>query len=145
MVTLAKGLGGGLPIGALLTFGPTAELLAPGHHGSTFGGSPAACAAALAVLREIESGDLLRHVQDLSARITTELEAVPGVERVRGEGLLLGVILQEPKAKQVELDCRQAGLLVNAIGDEVIRLAPPLNLTVEQADRATSILAEAIA
>jgi acetylornithine/succinyldiaminopimelate/putrescine aminotransferase len=67
------------------------------------------------------------------------------VERVRGEGLLLGVILQEPKAKQVELDCRQAGLLVNAIGDEVIRLAPPLNLTVEQADRATSILAEAIA
>jgi acetylornithine aminotransferase len=145
MVTLAKGLGGGLPIGALLTFGPTAELLAPGHHGSTFGGSPAACAAALAVLREIESGDLLRHVQDLSARITTELEAAPGVERVRGEGLLLGVILQEPKAKQVELDCRQAGLLVNAIGDEVIRLAPPLNLTVEQADRATSILAEAIA
>jgi acetylornithine aminotransferase len=145
MVTLAKGLGGGLPIGALLTFGPTAELLAPGHHGSTFGGSPAACAAALAVLREIESGDLLRHVQDLSVRITTALSAVTGVERVRGEGLLLGVVIQEPKAKQVELDCRQAGLLVNAIGDDVIRLAPPLNLTVEQADSATSILAEAIA
>ena len=145
MVTLAKGLGAGLPIGALLTFGDTAELLAPGHHGSTFGGNPVACAAALAVLDEIESQDLLGHVTTVGDRIRTTLGAIAGVDEVRGRGLMLGVVLDRPDAKTVEVRCRQAGVLVNAIGDQVIRLVPPLILTEQQADQACTVLAEAIA
>jgi acetylornithine aminotransferase len=144
MITLAKGLGGGLPIGALLTFGPAADLLAPGHHGSTFGGNPLACAAALAVLDTIESDDLLGNASTLGRRIRTSLGAHPGVAEVRGQGLLLGVVLRGPRAKDVELRCREAGVLVNAIGEHVIRLAPPLNLTVEQADRACTAIGEAL-
>ena len=144
MVTLAKGLGGGLPIGALLTFGDTAELLAPGQHGSTFGGNPIACAAALAVLDTIEGDGLLEHAVKVGARITSALHDVPGVHHVRGQGLLLGVVLAEPVAKQAEIYCRDHGLLVNAIGDTVIRLAPPLNLTDSQADHACTVLAEAL-
>ncbi|MEI2786265.1 MAG: acetylornithine transaminase [Candidatus Nanopelagicales bacterium] len=144
MITLAKGLGGGLPIGALLTFGETAELLSPGQHGSTFGGNPIACAAALAVLDTIEADGLLQHTVDVGGRITNALQDAAGVEDVRGRGLLLGVVLKEPVAKQVETDCRDHGLLVNAIGDRVIRLAPPLNLTESHADHACAVLAEAL-
>lgn len=145
LVTLAKGLGAGLPIGALLTFGDAADLLAPGHHGSTFGGNPIACAAALAVLDEIEANDLLSHVAAVGQRIQATLNPTPGVGQVRGRGLLLGVVLEQPVARAVEARCRQQGLLVNAIGNEVIRLAPPLILTIEQADQACAKLAEAIA
>jgi acetylornithine/N-succinyldiaminopimelate aminotransferase len=141
MMTLAKGLGGGLPIGALLTFGPTADLLQPGQHGSTFGGNPAACAAALAVIDEIESSGLLRHAADLGLRMQQAVSAVSGVAEVRGQGLLLGVVLEQPVAKAVELSCRASGVLVNAIGDTVIRLAPPLTLTTEQAERAMDAIA----
>jgi acetylornithine/N-succinyldiaminopimelate aminotransferase len=144
MLTLAKGLGGGLPIGALLTFGQTADLLRPGHHGSTFGGNPIACAAALAVLDTIESDGLLAHATALGSRIRSTLEAVPGVVRVRGAGLLLAAVLDQPDAKAVEATCRDHGVLVNAIGDHVIRLAPPLVLTEEQADRACAIIATAV-
>lgn len=144
MMTLAKGLGGGLPIGALLTFGETAELLQPGQHGSTFGGSPVACAAALAVIDEIESAGLLQHATDLGRHLRTDLSAVPGVSEVRGAGLLLGVVLEQPIAKAVELSCRTNGVLVNAIGDTVIRLAPPLNLTTDQADRAIAAIANGV-
>lgn len=145
LVTVAKGLGGGLPIGALLSFGDAAELLAPGHHGSTFGGNPIACAAALAVLDQIAAHDLLANVADVGARIVATMSATPGVAQVRGAGLLLGIVLQRPVAKSVEIACRRTGLLVNAIGENVIRLAPPLILTAEQADQACSILGEAIA
>lgn len=145
MVTLAKGLGGGLPIGALLSFGDAADLLQPGQHGCTFGGNPVSCAAALAVLDEIETAGLLENVTDVGARIRTNLAATPGIAQVRGAGLLLGVVLEQPVAKQVELHCRQAGVLVNAIGETVIRLAPPLILTAEQADTACAVLAEAVA
>lgn len=144
MMTLAKGLGGGLPIGALLTFGETADLLQPGQHGSTFGGSPVACAAALAVIDEIESEGLLQHAADLGARMASDLAAAPGVAAVRGRGLLLGVVLDQPISKSVELSCRRHGVLVNAIGDSVIRLAPPLNLTTEQADRAIEAIANGV-
>ncbi|MEZ5186906.1 MAG: acetylornithine transaminase [Candidatus Nanopelagicales bacterium] len=145
LVTLAKGLGGGLPIGAMLTFGDAADLLDPGHHGSTFGGNPVACAAALAVLNEIESNGLLNHVSQVGRRIQDTLGATSGVDHVRGQGLLLGVVLVQPIAKAVETRCREAGLLVNAIGDDVIRLVPPLILTAEQADEACAKLGEAIA
>ena len=144
MMTVAKGLGGGLPIGALLTFGPTADLLQPGQHGSTFGGNPVACAAALAVIDEIESAGLLQHASDLGERIQRTLSQVPGVAEVRGRGLLLGIVLEQPIAKAVETSCRGNGVLVNAIGDTVIRLAPPLNLTHEQADRAMDVIATGV-
>jgi acetylornithine aminotransferase len=144
LITLAKGLGGGLPIGALLSFGEAADLLAPGHHGSTFGGNPIACAAALCVLDEIESQNLLTNATQLGERIVTTLSTASGVTQVRGKGLLLGVVLTHPVAKSVEVHCRRAGVLVNAIGEHIIRLAPPLILTAEQADLACAVLGEAI-
>jgi acetylornithine aminotransferase len=144
MMTLAKGLGAGLPIGALLMFGDAADLLAPGHHGSTFGGSPVACAAALAVLDTIVADGLLEHASRTGARIGAALDGHPGVRTVRGRGLLLGVVLDRPAAKDVEVRCRRAGVLVNAIGDDVIRLAPPLILSEQQADAACAVLGEAI-
>jgi len=144
MMTLAKGLGGGLPIGALLTFGETADLLRPGHHGSTFGGNPVACAAALAVVDVIERDGLMAHVAAVGSRIRSALQVVPGVLAVRGEGLLLAVVLAQPDARAVEAACRVNGVLVNAIGDHVVRLAPPLVLTEEQADRACEVLATAV-
>lgn len=144
MVTLAKGLGGGLPIGALLTFGPAADMLQPGQHGSTFGGSPVACAAALAVIDEIETQGLLQHATDLGAHIQSGLSQLSGVTDVRGAGLLLGVVLDQPIAKAVEMSCRDNGVLVNAIGDTVVRLAPPLTLSFEQADRAMDAIATGV-
>ncbi|MCL6736827.1 acetylornithine transaminase [Streptomyces neyagawaensis] len=136
VVTLAKGLGGGLPIGATLAFGPAADLLAPGTHGSTFSGNPIVCAAALAVLETIESENLLAHVKRVGERLRTGVEALahPSVTEVRGTGLLLGIVLREPKAARVQQEAQQAGFLVNAATPNVIRLAPPLILTEEDAD-----------
>ncbi|MFD7511951.1 acetylornithine transaminase [Streptomyces sp. NPDC059853] len=128
VVTLAKGLGGGLPIGATLAFGPAAELFAPGHHGSTFGGNPVSCAAALAVLDTIESEGLLAHVRRMGERLREGIWQLghPLVDRVRGAGLLLGIVLTEPLAAQVQQAAQAAGILVNAVASDVVRLAPPL-------------------
>ncbi len=143
-ITLAKGLGGGLPIGALLAFGGTGDLWRPGMHGSTFGGNPVACAAALAVLDTIDAEDLLELAP--GERLADALRQVPGVAEVRGRGMLIGVVLDDGvDAKAVEIAAREGGALVNAIGTSVIRLAPPLVLSAEQADRAADILAAAIA
>ncbi len=146
IVTLAKGLGGGLPIGATIAFGDAAGLLGPGSHGSTFGGNPVSCAAALAVLDTIESDGLLARATQLGDRLQRELATLPGVDSVRGRGLLLGMVLTAGiPAAAVEVAARQRGLLVNAVAPEVIRLAPPLVLTDDEADRAIQGLAEAIA
>ncbi|MGW3296846.1 acetylornithine transaminase [Streptomyces xiamenensis] len=128
VVTLAKGLGGGLPIGATLAFGPAAELFAPGQHGSTFGGNPVSCAAALAVLDTIESEGLLAHVRRMGERLREGIWQLghPLVDRVRGAGLLLGIVLTEPLAAQVQQAAQAAGILVNAVAADVVRLAPPL-------------------
>ncbi|MFF7841505.1 acetylornithine transaminase [Streptomyces ossamyceticus] len=136
VVTLAKGLGGGLPIGATLAFGPAADLLAPGTHGSTFSGNPIVCAAALAVLETIEAEGLLAHVKRVGERLRTGVESLahPLVAEVRGAGLLLGIALREPRAAHVQQEAQQAGFLVNAATPDVIRLAPPLILTEEDAD-----------
>ncbi|MFD7730702.1 acetylornithine transaminase [Kitasatospora phosalacinea] len=136
LVTLAKGLGGGLPIGAVLAFGPTADLLGPGHHGTTFGGNPVVAAAGLAVLRTIEEQGLLEHAAKLGERLRTGIEAIgdPLVDHVRGKGLLLGIVLTAPVAGQVQAAAQEAGFLVNAAVADAVRLVPPLVLTEEQAD-----------
>jgi acetylornithine aminotransferase len=145
VVTLAKGLAGGLPIGAMIRLDhPHVPAFAPGMHGSTFGGNPISAAAALAVLDTIERDDLLGNVRERSAQLREGLAAVPGVREVRGEGLLLGVVLEAPVAKAVEHAARQAGVLVNAAAPDVVRLAPPLVLTAEQAQVGITGLARAV-
>ncbi|WP_406196646.1 acetylornithine transaminase [Kitasatospora sp. NBC_01560] len=136
VVTLAKGLGGGLPIGAVLAFGPVAALLTPGQHGTTFGGNPVVAAAALAVLDTIESEGLLEHVRKTGERLRQGVEAIgdPLVSHVRGAGLLLGIVLTEPVAAQVQAAAQEAGFLVNAAVPDAVRLAPPLVLTEQEAD-----------
>ncbi len=145
VVTLAKGLAGGLPIGAMIRLDhPHVPAFAPGMHGSTFGGNPISAAAALAVLDTIERDDLLGNVRERSAQLREGLAEVPGVREVRGEGLLLGVVLEAPVAKAVEHAARQAGVLVNAAAPDVVRLAPPLVLTAEQAQIGITGLARAV-
>jgi acetylornithine aminotransferase len=136
VVTLAKGLGGGLPIGACLAIGATADLLTPGLHGSTFGGNPVCTAAALAVLRTLAAEDLVARAGVAGKHLSTGVEALnhPLVSHVRGKGLLLGVVLTEAKAKAVEIAARDAGFLVNAPAADVVRLAPPMIITDEQID-----------
>ncbi|HEY0487516.1 MAG TPA: acetylornithine transaminase [Mycobacteriales bacterium] len=134
VVTLAKGLGGGLPIGACLAFGDAAALLGPGSHGSTFGGNPVCCAAALAVLDTIAHDDLLDRAERLGERLTRGLSGLPGVDHVRGRGALLGIVLTADTAKARETALRAEGFLANACAPGVIRLAPPLVLTDDQAD-----------
>nr|WP_267895406.1 acetylornithine transaminase [Streptomyces sp. CB01201] len=142
VVTLAKGLGGGLPIGATVAFGQAAGLLTPGQHGSTFGGNPIACAAGLAVLEAIEKEALLRHVTRVGARLRDGIEgsAHPLVREVRGAGLLLGIVLGAPLAARVQRAAQEAGFLVNAAGPGVVRLAPALNVPEEGADALVSAL-----
>ncbi|QKW18694.1 acetylornithine transaminase [Kitasatospora sp. NA04385] len=144
VVTLAKGLGGGLPIGAVLAFGPAADLLGPGHHGTTFGGNPVVASAGLAVLRTIEEQGLLEHAAKLGERLRTGIEAIgdPLVDHVRGKGLLLGIVLTEPVAGQVQAAAQEAGFLVNAAVADAVRLVPPLVLTEEQADGFLAALPE---
>jgi acetylornithine/N-succinyldiaminopimelate aminotransferase len=136
VVTLAKGLGGGLPIGACLAVGATADLLTPGLHGSTFGGNPVCTAAALAVLRTLAADDLINRADTLGKALSHGVEALehPLVDHVRGRGLLQGIVLTAPQAKAAENAARDAGFLVNAAAPDVIRLAPPLIITDEQVD-----------
>jgi acetylornithine aminotransferase len=136
VITLAKGLGGGLPIGAAVGIGGAANLLQPGQHGSTFAGNPVCAAAALAVLRTIETDGLLDHVDALGKHIATGVEDLghPLVDHVRGAGLLLGIVLTENVGPATAVAAREAGFIVNAPAPDVLRLAPPLILTTEQAD-----------
>ena len=129
VVTLAKGLGGGLPIGAMVAFGEAARLFAPGSHGSTFGGNPISCAAALAVLDTIEAEGLVTRAQQVGSELARRLSDNPLVIEVRGRGLLLGVVLAAPVAREVETRAREHGILVNAVSPNVVRLVPPLTLT----------------
>ncbi len=136
VVTLAKGLGGGFPVGAVVGLGERAStLLAPGNHGSTFGGNPVACAAALATLHVIERDGLVEHARALGEAWRADLAAAHDlVSHVRGEGLLLGVVLREPVAAAVAAAALDAGFVVNAVAPDTVRLAPPLVLTRDQAD-----------
>lgn len=136
VMTLAKGLGAGLPIGAVLAGGEAAELFTPGMHGTTFGGNPVCAAAALAVLRTLEAEGLLEHVESVGKRLSDGIAVLehPLISDVRGAGLLIGIGLTHPVAPRVEARARAAGYLVNPAKPDVIRLAPPLVLTETQAD-----------
>jgi len=141
LVTIAKGLGGGLPIGALIALNGAATLLEPGNHGTTFGGNPVATAAALAVIRTIEDENLLQHVSDVGQLLRDRLSAHPLVDSVTGDGLLLGVVLAEPVAAKVQQAALDAGLILNAPTPDRLRLAPPLILTSDEAGIAATTLA----
>jgi len=142
VLTLAKGLGGGLPIGACIGLGASGTGFAKGDHGSTFGGNPVACAAALAVLEVIERDGLLAHVTQVGEQLVASLETIrhPLVAGVRGRGLWLAIVLTAEVAAKVEEAARQAGFLVNAVQPDAIRLAPPLILSAGQARQFTDAL-----
>ncbi|GAY09566.1 acetylornithine transaminase [Pseudonocardia sp. N23] len=135
VVTLAKGLGGGLPIGACIGVGAAADLLEPGHHGTTFGGNPVSCAAALAVISTIVSEGLLEHVTRIGKEIAAGVEGLghPLVDHVDAAGLLVGIALTKPVSADVATAARDAGFLVNNAVPDRVRLAPPLVLTEAQA------------
>ncbi|WP_328392470.1 acetylornithine transaminase [Nocardia sp. NBC_00416] len=151
VITLAKGLGAGLPIGAVLATGDAAELFTPGMHGTTFGGNPVCAAAALAVLRTLEEDGLLEHVESVGKRLSDGIAVLehPLISEVRGAGLLIGIGLTQPVAARVEAHARAAGYLVNPAKPDAVRLAPPLVLTETQADNLVldlpGILDEALA
>ncbi len=136
VMTLAKGLGGGLPIGAVIAFGSAADLFVPGDHGSTFGGNPVSCAAALAVINTIESQGLLEHVSRMGAHLSQSIVALEhdNIAGVRGVGLLQAVVLQGVTGSAVEAAARAKGFLVNAVAPDAIRLAPPLVITQVEID-----------
>jgi acetylornithine/N-succinyldiaminopimelate aminotransferase len=148
VITVAKGLGGGIPVGACLGLGPAGDLLGPGNHGSTFGGNPVACAAALAVLDTIEAEGLMANASAVGGLLRAGLRH-DAVTEVRGRGLLIGLTLAAPVSKEVVLAAQRHGFIVNDPTPERIRLAPPLVLTAEQAqtfvDAWPAILAEALA
>jgi acetylornithine aminotransferase len=135
VVTLAKGIGGGLPLGATIAYGKAAHLLQPGDHGTTFGGNPIACAAANAVLDVIESKKLMQSAKVFEKKIKKSLTGTPGISEVRGRGLLLGIELTTPIAKKVATAMLDAGIIVNAANDQTIRIAPPLIVTMPQIEK----------
>ena len=144
VITLAKGLGGGLPLGAMIALGPASKLFASGDHGSTFGGNPVATAAALAVISSIEKGKILNQVDEVGEYLLTELALIPGVTEVRGAGLLIGMTLEKPVAKAVTKKCQELGALINAPGDSTIRLAPALNVSMKEAQKFVAMFAQSM-
>jgi acetylornithine/N-succinyldiaminopimelate aminotransferase len=142
VITLAKGLGGGLPIGATLAFGPAADLFTPGTHGSTFGGNPVSCAAAIAVLDTLAGDGVLDNVKRQGEKLRQGIEALqhPLVDHVRGNGLLIGIVLTEPRSPQIQQAAQDAGILLNAAVPGTVRLAPPLIVGDEETDAFLQVL-----
>jgi acetylornithine aminotransferase len=146
-VTLAKGLGGGIPIGALVAFGEhAATLLGPGQHGTTFGGNPVAAAAGLATLHVLERDGLVEQAASVGARLRAGVLGLghPLVAGARGEGLLIAVQFAAPVAARTAAALLEAGFIVNAVAPDALRLAPPLILTAEQADTFVEALPAAL-
>jgi len=141
VMTLAKGLGGGVPIGACLA-APRADVFEPGDHGSTFGGNPLACTAALAVLSVIERDGLVGHAAEMGEVLRGALLGL-GAKEVRGLGLMQAVEFAEPRAKAFQQVCLESGLIVNAVDDNSIRLVPPLIISAAQIDQAQSTMQKA--
>lgn len=143
VMTLAKGLGSGVPIGACLTAGKAADIFQPGNHGSTFGGNPLACTAGLTTLNIIEQDKLIAHAESLGQFIrqgfTAALQGVTGIKEIRGQGLMIGVELDRPCGDLVKQALAQ-GLLINVTADNVIRLLPPLTMSQDEAQQLLDIL-----
>jgi predicted acetylornithine/succinylornithine family transaminase len=142
VMTLAKALGGGVPIGACLA-GPRADVLEPGDHGSTFGGNPLACAAALAVLRTIEEEGLVGHAAEMGELLQGALAGLDGVRLVRGRGLMQAAVFEQPVAREFQSRCLAEGVIVNAVDDRTVRLVPPLVISAEEIDRAADAMGRA--
>lgn len=148
IMTLAKGLGGGMPIGALLTTDTLANSLGPGTHGTTFGGNPLACSAALTVLKTISPKSFLKQIRDNGAYLKKEIarlgKRLPVIENIRGEGLMIGVDLTIP-SPPVSIECLKRGALVNAIAPNTLRFVPPLIVTRKDIDKLIGILEKSLA
>ena len=144
VITLAKGLGGGLPLGAMIALGKAADLFQPGDHGSTFGGNPVTTAAGLAAIKFIEAQKILKKVEAQGLYLIQELALIPGVAEVRGAGLLLGIELESLKAADVALALQNEGVLVNAANPTTIRLAPALIVTDAQIKKFVAIFRKVI-
>jgi acetylornithine/N-succinyldiaminopimelate aminotransferase len=139
VITLAKGLGGGLPLGAMIALGDAAQLFVAGDHGSTFGGNPITTAAALAVIKVIEKDKVMIKVRKDQEFIMQRIAVIEGVSEVRGAGLLIGIQLDKPIASKIALQMREQGVLVNAANESTIRIAPALNISRIQLDKFCTI------
>ena len=144
VITVAKGLGGGLPLGAMIALGKAADLFEPGEHGSTFGGNPITTGAALAVIKTIETKNLLRKVQVQGRALIQELALIPGVHQVRGSGLLIGIELESASAQEIAQKLLARGILVNAANATTIRIAPALIVSDAQIKKFVSIFGEVL-
>jgi acetylornithine/N-succinyldiaminopimelate aminotransferase len=144
VITLAKGLGGGLPLGAMIALGKAADLFQAGDHGSTFGGNPVTTAAGLAAIKFIETQDILQKVEKQGLYLMQELALIPGVKEVRGAGLLIGIELESLKASEVSDAMQEAGVLVNAANGTTIRIAPALIVTDAQINKFIAIFRKVI-
>ena len=134
VITIAKGLGGGLPIGAMIALGRAAELITPGSHGSTFGGNPISCAAGNATIEEIESKKYMKTNRQFGLQIMSALRQIPGISDVRGKGLLIGFDFSKPIAKKIASELQNRGVLVNAASETTIRIAPAFVITQKNVD-----------
>jgi acetylornithine aminotransferase len=147
IMTLAKSLGNGVPIGACVANLKAAEVMKPGSHGSTFGGNPLACAAGLAVIKTIEQENLVERAatsgQQLQDKLHSALDSVAGIKEIRGKGLMIGIQLDKP-CKQLMLQALQHGLLISVQAENVIRLLPPLTIRNEQLDSLTDTLSKLV-
>lgn len=145
VITVAKGLGGGLPLGAMIAIGSASKLFSPGDHGSTFGGNPVSCAAGLAAINFIEKNQLNEKSLEMGEYLKSKLIEIDGVNEVRGRGLLLGIALDKPWAKEIANFLVAKGVLVNAPNDHTIRIAPPLIITKKESDKFVKIFREVMA
>ena len=144
VITLAKGIGGGLPLGAMITLGSTTPRFSPGEHGTTFGGNPVAAAAGLAAINVIEKNRLMTSGRSFEKRLKIKLEVVRGVTEVRGRGLLIGIGLNGDYAKELAGLLADCGILVNAPNADTIRIAPPLTVTKVQIDKFISVFTQCL-
>ena len=140
IVTMAKGLAGGMPIGAVIARGEAATLFTPGSHGTTFGGNPVSCAAAQAVLGVVDD-EFCQAVRMKGEKLARNVEKLSGINHVRGRGLMLGVVLDAPVAKKMVVRGLENGVILNAPTDNVVRLTPPLTITDEELDAAVEAFA----
>ncbi|MDP4589377.1 MAG: acetylornithine transaminase [Candidatus Nanopelagicales bacterium] len=144
VLLLAKGLGGGFPIGAMIAFGEYQDLMTQGMHGTTYGGNAVACAAALAVLETVEREDLMSRAKYIESEFVAHISSAPGVDHVRGAGAMLGVVLTHENAAVVETKARELGLIINAPAANVLRIVPPLVITDSELREGVALLTQAL-